>query len=64
MFIDLKKAYDSVQRNILWEYLASVLGEDSDLVACIKCLYVGARMHLKEDLDNLFESIYVKLGLK
>jgi hypothetical protein len=40
LFIDLRKAYDSIDRAKLWEVLASSLPEASDVVACIKQLYV------------------------
>ena len=39
-FIDLQKAYDSIQRDKLWAVLLNELKIDPDLVCCLKSLYV------------------------
>ena len=39
VFVDIRKAYDSVQRLQLWEILAQELGVDNNLVEKIKNMY-------------------------
>jgi hypothetical protein len=36
LFIDIKKAYDSVDRAKLWTLLAAKLPEAADITSCIK----------------------------
>lgn len=41
VFIDLKKAYDSVPRGKLWDALVGELGVPDELVQIIRNMYVG-----------------------
>jgi hypothetical protein len=40
LFIDLKKAYDSINRARLWEVLVTSVPEAVDITKCIRQLYV------------------------
>ena len=43
VFVDLKKAYDSVSRELLWEALVGELGVPDDLVQIIRNMYIDSR---------------------
>ena len=40
LFVDLKKAYDSVDRELLWSDLVSKLDVSEELVRVLKLMYV------------------------
>ena len=66
-FVDLKKAYDSVNRQKLWDALIHDLGIPTDLVLLIKNLYVNSRGVIKpknfsDDFLTFLTSIGVKQG--
>ena len=49
LFLDIKKAYDSVNRAALWRVLAEQLPSSRDIIACVKQLYVDLTAFLKGD---------------
>jgi hypothetical protein len=62
--VDLRKAYDSINRAKLWEHLASNLPESGDILACIKQLYAELSAFLKGDPECDLYRILIKIGLK
>jgi hypothetical protein len=52
MFIDMRKAYDSVNRAKLWESLTTLLPDSHDLLAVIKQLYIKLSAFLKGDINS------------
>ena len=49
LFIDLKKAYDSIDRSLLWSVLTEVLQLPEELSRSLKMLYTNLRAKIKED---------------
>lgn len=61
-FVDLTKAYDRVNRDVLWLVLARA-GVPSKLIGLIKALHVGAKAYVRID-GVLAEPFYLNVGLK
>ena len=53
MFIDLKKAYDSIDRDCLWKNFCDNLGLPVDIVKALKLMYCNLKVKLKEDKDGI-----------
>ena len=64
MFFDLNKAYDSVQRSLLWSSLVDELGLPPSLIERVKLLYVGLRARSVEDKQDCFGDIPISIGVK
>ena len=62
IFVELKKAYDSVPREALWAALKK-LGLPDALVIIIKSFHQNMTANVKVD-DELLEGIYVRNGLR
>ena len=61
-FVDFRKAFDSVPRELLWSKL-SHLGINNNIHASIKALYTKTRSSIKID-NNLSSPIFIKRGVK
>ena len=61
-FIDLKKAYDSVYRDILWESLKQI-GVQQEYIEMVKCLYINHRRYIRVK-DQKTETIVCNRGLR
>ena len=61
-FIDLQKAYDSVNRETLWR-ICRAYGLSDKMIKMIKLLYEGTRAEVRIDGD-LSTSIQMKTGIK
>jgi hypothetical protein len=62
--VDLRKAYDSVPREVLWSKFVNSLDVPPDLVACLKLMYCDLQVHISEDLLHVLPLINVLLGVK
>lgn len=63
MYVDLSKAYDSIDRARLWEALIGELGLSGDTVCALQRLYSDLRVQVA-DLPADFGHIPVRVGLK
>ena len=61
-FIDFKKAYDTIDRNLLWRKLTS-LGVDTEMCLAIKSLYNGVACSVRLNSFNT-DCFSVNCGLK
>ena len=61
-FVDFRKAFNSVPRELLWSKL-SYLGINNIIHASIKALYTNTRSSIKID-NNLSSPIFIKRGVK
>ena len=61
-FIDFKKAYDSVDRDTLWQCLAS-LGMHGDFLRCLQGMYSDVRMCVRIG-SNISGSFTARTGVK
>ena len=64
MFLDLKKAYDSVNRARLWQVIMEALPTAQHVTAAIKQLYVDLAAYLKGDPQSNLYKIMIAIGLK
>ena len=62
LFVDFRKAFDTVNRDLLWQKLRNI-GVDGNLIRAIRSLYVGhkARLRLNGELSEFFP---IELGVK
>ena len=61
-FIDLQKAYDSVDRYLLWQILARC-GVPGRLIAAIRQFHEGMRACVRNDNGDYSEEFNVEQGL-
>ena len=61
-FVDFRKAFDSVPRELLWNKLLHI-GINNNIHASIKALYTNTRSSIKID-NNLSSPIIIKRGVK
>ena len=63
LFVDFRKAFDTVNRDLLWQKLRDIVGVDGNLIRAIRSLYVGhkARLRLNGELSEFFP---IELGVK
>ena len=64
LFVDLEKAYDSVNRQLLWDVLTQNLPCSPDLVKSLQALYVDLYATLKGDDSAALQQLFVRIGLK
>ncbi|CAB1110683.1 unnamed protein product [Ectocarpus sp. CCAP 1310/34] len=62
-FIDLQKAYDSVDRELLWKVLARA-GIPGEMIAVIRKFHVGMRARVRTDDGELSDWFPVTQGLR
>eukprot|EP00752_Nemacystus_decipiens_P005558 g5029.t1 len=62
-FIDLQKAYDSVDRELLWKVLARA-GIPAEMIAVIRKFHVGMRARVRMDDGELSDWFPVTQGLR
>ena len=62
-FIDLQKAYDSVDRELLWKVLARA-GIPVEMIAVIRKFHVGMRARVRMDDGELSDRFPVTQGLR
>ena len=62
-FIDLQKAYDSVDRELLWKVLARI-GVPETMIAVIRQFHDGMRARVRTDDGEYSEWFEVKQGLR
>ncbi|CAB1102622.1 unnamed protein product [Ectocarpus sp. CCAP 1310/34] len=62
-FVDLKKAYDSVDREMLWKVLARA-GVPAKLIEVIRQLYDGMRARVRMDDGELSDWFFVTQGVR
>ena len=62
-FIDLQKAYDSVDRELLWKVLARA-GIPTEMIAVIRKFHVGMRARVRMDDGELSDWFPVTQGLR
>eukprot|EP00752_Nemacystus_decipiens_P013012 g11511.t2 len=62
-FIDLQKAYDSVDRELLWKVLASA-GIPAEIIAVIRKFHVGMRARVRMNDGELSQWFPVTQGLR
>ena len=62
-FIDLQKAYDSVDRELLWKVLARI-GVPHTMIAVIRQFHDGMRARVRTDDGEYSEWFEVKQGLR
>ena len=62
-FIDLQKAYDSVDRYLLWQILARC-GVPGRLIAAIRQFHEGMRACVRNDNGDYSEEFNVEQGLR
>lgn len=63
-FIDLEKAYDSINRAKLWDVLVSCLNLPADLVQIIRNMYVESKGMCFDDIAGEWLSFLTNLGVK
>ena len=62
LFVDLEKAYDSIDRSKLWEVLVGELQIPPPLVGCVQQLYKQLSAQLADAPG--FQAIPIRVGLK
>ena len=63
-FIDLEKAYDSINRAKLWDVLVSCLKLPADLVQIIRNMYVDSKGMCFDDVSGEWLQFLANLGVK
>ena len=64
MFINLKRAYDSINREKLWNALVECLHIPPDLVKIIKNMYVQSKGRCVDELSGDLLEFLANLGVK
>ena len=62
-FIDFEKAFDSIDRNILWGKLEK-MGLDGKFVRMLKCMYECVEMRVKVGMNGVSESFFADRGVR
>lgn len=63
-FIDLEKAYDKIDRGLLWTVFVEYLGLPVEVVNALKLLYSKLKASIVGDGCNDLELIAITIGLK
>ena len=63
-FIDLERAYDSINRAKLWEVLVAGLNLPADLVRIIRNMYVESKGICFDDMSGTWLEFLANLGVK
>jgi hypothetical protein len=63
-FIDLERAYDSVNREKLWHVLVECLKLPADLVLIIRNMYVQSKSVVFDKLSGEWLEFLTNLGVK
>jgi hypothetical protein len=63
-FIDLERAYDSVNRTKLWDVLVESLHLPADLVQIIKNMYVDSKGMCFDNLSGEWLEFLTNIGVK
>ena len=63
LFVDYRKAYDKIQRNLLWDKLLK-LGIQGKIVDVVKNLYIKAKSCVKTQLQGTSDFFSCNLGLR
>ena len=64
MFIDLNKAYDRVDRKILWEDMANKMNIPQSLIKLIRNMYVESKGIIPNVADGNFLEFLANIGVK
>ena len=63
-FIDLRRAYDSVDRNKLWQVMANGLHIPPDLVKLIRNMYIDSKGIIKGSNIHEYYEFLANMGVK
>ena len=63
-FIDLERAYDSINRAKLWEVLVAGLNLPADLIRIIRKMYVEPKGTCFDDMSGTWLDCLANLGVK
>jgi hypothetical protein len=64
VFVDLKRAYDSIDRTKLWTALESELNIPTDLVLIIRNMYLASKGIIYDAHSNSLHEFLANMGVK
>ena len=64
LFIDLQKAYDSVDRSKMWHIFLNQLNIPMELVKALKLSYCDLEARITEDIQQILDAIPIRIGVK
>jgi hypothetical protein len=64
VFVDLKRAYDSINRAKLWTALESELNIPTDLILIIRNMYIESKGIIYDTHSNNIHEFMANMGVK
>jgi hypothetical protein len=64
VFVDLKRAYDSINRAKLWTALESELNIPTDLIRIIRNMYIDSKGIIYDTCSNNIHEFLANMGVK